>query len=117
LQQAVLTYRKAPPWQAGFSICPSILPNQGENFVAGTKWFYCTAEVYRARLEDVLNEWGSRGWELVTLTVIPIAEEYQYRGPDLFLAVFKKPEETPEEGEERIENERFKRRARGRLSS
>ena len=58
--------------------------------MAGTKWFYCTAEIYLNRLEDVLNEWGSRGWELVTLTLIPPPEGY--RGTDLFLAVFKTPD-------------------------
>jgi hypothetical protein len=84
--------------------------------VERTKWTYATAEIYRTKLEDTLNDWGSRGWELVALTLIPIAEEYQYRGPDLFLAAFKKPEETPEEATQRLEHQRLVKRARGRVS-
>jgi hypothetical protein len=83
--------------------------------VERTKWTYSTAEIYRTRLEETLNEWGSRGWELVALTLIPIAEEYQYRGPDLFLAVFKKSEETAEEAKQRLEHQRLVKRARGRV--
>jgi hypothetical protein len=60
--------------------------------VERTKWLYCTAEILRDRLDDVLNDWGSRGWELVALTVTPLPADYNYRGPDLFLAVFKTPE-------------------------
>ena len=59
-----------------------------------TKWTYAIAEIIRDRLDEVLNDWGSRGWELVALTVNPIPEDYKYRGPNLFLAVFKQPELT-----------------------
>lgn len=53
-----------------------------------TKWLYVTAEIHRRdRLDDVLNDWGSKGWELVALNLMPPPAEY--RGADLFLAVFK----------------------------
>ena len=56
-----------------------------------TKWFYSTAEIYGPKLEDTLNDWGSRGWELVALILIPPPKEAA-NGPDLFLAVFKVPD-------------------------
>jgi hypothetical protein len=56
--------------------------------MARTKWSYSTAEIYRDRLDDVLSDWGDKGWELVTLTLIPPPKEAD-SGPDLFLAVFK----------------------------
>jgi hypothetical protein len=65
---------------------------RGKIAVERTKWFYCTAEILRDRLDEVLNEWASRGWELVALTVTPLPADYSYHGPDLFLAVFKTTE-------------------------
>ena len=56
-----------------------------------TKWFYSTDHIYESKLEDTLNDWGSRGWELVALTLIPTPKEADH-GPDLFLAVFKVPD-------------------------
>jgi hypothetical protein len=56
--------------------------------MARTKWVYSTAEIYRARLDDVLGDWGDKGWELVALTLIPPPKDMD-GGPDLFLAVFK----------------------------
>lgn len=36
------------------------------------KWEYITAEARQAKMEkelyDTLNEWGAKGWELVTVT-------------------------------------------------
>jgi hypothetical protein len=62
-------------------------------------------------LSCALEQWGEKGWELVS--IIPVSSTH-------IRAVFKRlqaPEETPEERKERVERERLKRRARGRLSS
>jgi hypothetical protein len=64
---------------------------QERDDVERTKWFYSTDQIYEAKLEDTLNDWGERGWELVSLTLIPPPKELD-RGPHLFLAVFKVPD-------------------------
>jgi hypothetical protein len=79
-------------------------------------------------IEKMLDSMGKDGWELVTLYPArpadyiwkhPVsgAESLLSANPWLYHAVFKRLEETPEERKERVESERFKRRARGRLSS
>jgi hypothetical protein len=47
--------------------------------VERTKWFYSTDHIYESKLEDTLNDWGSRGWELVALTLIPPPKEADHR--------------------------------------
>jgi hypothetical protein len=61
-------------------------------------------------LANALSWWGDSGWELVS--IVPVNETN-------VRAIFKRPivEETPEQRKERVESERLKRRARGRLSS
>ena len=58
-----------------------------------TKRAYVTDHIYEAKLDDTLNDWGSRGWELVTLAVLPPPKEADH-GPNLFLAVFKAPDDN-----------------------
>jgi hypothetical protein len=61
-------------------------------------------------LATALNWWGDSGWELIS--IVPVNETN-------VRAIFKRPivEETPEQRKERVESERLKRRARGRLFS
>jgi hypothetical protein len=56
--------------------------------VAIIKWAYATDQIYESNLEDAMNDWGSRGWELVALSLLPSPKEAD-NGPHLFLAVFK----------------------------
>jgi hypothetical protein len=56
-----------------------------------TEWAYVTTEILESKLENTLNEWGERGWELVALTALPPIPEKLY-GAHLFLAVFKMPD-------------------------
>jgi hypothetical protein len=59
----------------------------------------------------VLDQWGEKGWELAT--ILPV-DSINVR------AVFKRPQEpaeTSDEQKERVQQERFERRAKGRISS
>jgi hypothetical protein len=60
--------------------------------MAVTKWMYCTDEIEGEKLDSTLDEWGERGWELVSLVLYPLpkdAEGKEANMSDLFLAVFK----------------------------
>ena len=61
-------------------------------------------------LVTALNWWGDSGWELISVISVDATN---------VRAKFKRQtaEETPDQRKERIESERLKRRARGRLSS
>lgn len=79
--------------------------------MARTRWVYETDQIYESELEDTLNDWGSRGWELVAL--LPPRETDH---PHLYLAVLKiSDEESRQQRMEQLEHERLKRRARGRV--
>lgn len=54
-----------------------------------TAWTHCVAEIFRSKLESTLEEWGDKGWDLVSLVLLPPPAGNQ-AGEHLFLAVFKK---------------------------
>lgn len=76
-------------------------------------------------IQNALKPMGESGWELVAfLPAMPGDKGWRKESanPWIYHAIFKKlgppdpPEETPEKQKARIENERFRRRSRGRLS-
>ena len=52
-------------------------------------WTHCVVEIYRSKLDGTLDEWGDKGWELVSLVLLPPPAGHEAR-EHLFLAVFKK---------------------------
>jgi hypothetical protein len=63
---------------------------------AMTFWLYSEAVMKRADIDAVLNDWGKCQWELVAF--LPAAGNGPNgEGPDLFRAIFKRPDDTVEE--------------------
>jgi hypothetical protein len=84
------------------------------------EWFY-GPQSGNASVQKALNSMGSNGWELVAF--FPARPAYQTfkhpvsdcdtlvsADPWLYHAIFKKPSETTEERQQRVESERLERR-------
>lgn len=54
------------------------------------KWAYFTEQIYESELDEKLDKYGDRGWEIAGLVLLPPPPEVN-QGPHLFLAVFKQP--------------------------
>ena len=48
-----------------------------------SKWEYATAPLIEHATQEILNQWGEDGWELVTVL----------QGPQGIIAYFKRPKE------------------------
>jgi len=80
-----------------------------------------------AEVQDLLDQLGREGWELVSFLPARPANQIVENSvtgqkitidanPWLYHAIFKRPAETAEEADQRLEHQRLLKRARGRLS-